>query len=299
MSWIPYKGQSSNARLSEKDKNLYTIRAVPFSDIRSIRRHTPTLGWQYIIIVMSSGLAFPPLYFYNGGMREFIATIKQHVFLVRSAEDSNIFLVNDFQNPLQRTLSSLELPMAVPVANVHSPTVGANESFSSAELERGGPDNKNSGNLQQYGRQRQKLHDPARDLSIQVLEKFSLVTRFARETTSQLFRETHLDASTPNDERKPGQFSPVYHHVTASNDSPKVPDEVSVPSDPVEFDKLSLVWGKPRQPPLGKEEVRYSGFLVHLVDILTKSHRNDLELRLEVLPQHCYARLLTVSYFST
>ncbi|KAL6558473.1 hypothetical protein OROMI_018823 [Orobanche minor] len=86
MTWIPYKGQSSNARLSEKDKNLYTIRAVPFSDIRSIRRHMPTLGWQYIIVVMSSGLAFPPLYFYNGGVREFLATIKQHVFLVSQCE---------------------------------------------------------------------------------------------------------------------------------------------------------------------------------------------------------------------
>ncbi|KAK4404150.1 TBC1 domain family member 15 [Sesamum angolense] len=101
MTWIPYKGQSSNARLSEKDKNLYTIRAVPFSDIRSIRRHTPTLGWQYIIVVMSSGLAFPPLYFYNGGVREFLATVKQHVLLVRSVEDANVFLVNDFENPLQ------------------------------------------------------------------------------------------------------------------------------------------------------------------------------------------------------
>ncbi|KAL2520815.1 Uncharacterized protein Fot_24738 [Forsythia ovata] len=30
-TWIPYKGQSSNARLSEKDKNIYTIKAVSFS----------------------------------------------------------------------------------------------------------------------------------------------------------------------------------------------------------------------------------------------------------------------------
>lgn len=37
------------------DMNLYTIRAVPFADVRSIRRHTPTLGWQYIIVVLSSG----------------------------------------------------------------------------------------------------------------------------------------------------------------------------------------------------------------------------------------------------
>lgn len=31
----------------------------------------------------STGLAFPPLYFYNGGVKEFLGTIKQHVFLVR------------------------------------------------------------------------------------------------------------------------------------------------------------------------------------------------------------------------
>ncbi|GMP45538.1 hypothetical protein CsSME_00014035 [Camellia sinensis var. sinensis] len=30
-----------------------------------------------------AGLAFPPLYFYNGGVREFLATIKQHVFIAR------------------------------------------------------------------------------------------------------------------------------------------------------------------------------------------------------------------------
>ncbi|KAK8581689.1 hypothetical protein V6N12_071904 [Hibiscus sabdariffa] len=120
LTWIPYKGQSTNARLSEKDMNLYTIREVPFADVRSIRRHTPALGWQYIIVVLSSGLAFPPLYFYNGGVREFLATVKQHVFLMRSSEDANIFLVNNFQNPLQQTLSSLELPGAVSMACVPS-----------------------------------------------------------------------------------------------------------------------------------------------------------------------------------
>ncbi|KAJ9141008.1 hypothetical protein P3X46_031593 [Hevea brasiliensis] len=101
MTWIPYKGQATNARLSEKDRSLYTIRAVPFTDVRSIRRHTPTLGWQYIIVVLSSGLAFPPFYFYNGGVKEFLATMKQHVFIVRSLEDANVFVVNDFQNPVQ------------------------------------------------------------------------------------------------------------------------------------------------------------------------------------------------------
>ncbi|PPD86857.1 hypothetical protein GOBAR_DD16205 [Gossypium barbadense] len=54
-TWIPYKGQSTNARLSEKDRNLYTIRAVPFADVGSIQRRTPALGWQYIIVVQSFG----------------------------------------------------------------------------------------------------------------------------------------------------------------------------------------------------------------------------------------------------
>lgn len=37
------------------DRNLYTIRGVPFTEVRSIRRHTPAFGWQYVIIVLSSG----------------------------------------------------------------------------------------------------------------------------------------------------------------------------------------------------------------------------------------------------
>ncbi|KAH1057340.1 hypothetical protein J1N35_035405 [Gossypium stocksii] len=250
MTWIPYKGQSTNARLSEKDRNLYTIRAVPFADVRSIRRHTPALGWQYIIVVLSFGLAFPPLYFYNGGVREFLATVKQHVLLVRSAEDANVFLVNDFQNPLQRTLSSLELPRAVSIASVPSTPVSVGESSSQQNEERTDV----SASIPQYnGRQRQKGHDPARDISIQVLEKFSLVTKFARETTSQLFRETHSNGFGPLERRNSNQSALDYSHKS-SEYKEDVPVQSPVDPDPLEFDKLSLVWGKPRQPPLGLEE---------------------------------------------
>ncbi|MBA0777395.1 hypothetical protein Gotri_005415 [Gossypium trilobum] len=327
MTWIPYKGQSTNARLSEKGfqlqtyRNLYTIRAVPFADVRSIRRHTPALGWQYIIVVLSfgketsdytaftmfdclqanfhppripsngnkggvisivsqymlrtlskedgrflfllcdypciyfneklcfAGLAYPTLYFYNGGVREFLATVKQHVLLMRSAEDANVFLVNDFQNPLQRTLSSLELPRAVSIASVPStPSVG--ESSSQQNEERTDV----SASVPQYnGRQRQKGHDPARDISIQVLEKFSLVTKFARETTSQLFRETHSNGFGPLERRNSNQSALDYSHKS-SEYKEDVPVQSPVDPDPLEFDKLSLVWGKPRQPPLGLEE---------------------------------------------
>ncbi|OAY31479.1 TBC1 domain family member 15 [Manihot esculenta] len=253
MTWIPYKGQVSNARLSEKDRSLYTIRAVPLTDVRSIRRHTPTLGWQYVIVVLSSGLAFPPLYFYNGGVKEFLATIKQHVFIVRSLEDANVFLVNDFQNPLQRTLSSLELPRIIPTASGASAFSSAGDSSSYENHERDDGDSHNETYDTSHNVRRQKSNDPARDLSIQVLEKFSLVTKFARETTSQLFSENQSNGF--------GEFGRKnYSHPSLDipQTTPKDPEEVPfrspVPSDPIEFDKLTLVWGKPRQPPLGSEE---------------------------------------------
>ncbi|KAJ9163073.1 hypothetical protein P3X46_022786 [Hevea brasiliensis] len=255
MTWIPYKGQTSNARLSEKDRNLYTIRAVPFTDVRSIRRHTPTLGWQYIIVVLSSGLAFPPLYFYNGGVKEFLATIKQHVFIVRSLEDANVFLVNDFQNPLQRTLSSLELPRAIPMASGASAfaSVGGSPPYENQESADWDANNESSSISQNVRRQRQKSNDPARDLSIQVLEKFSLVTRFARETTSQLFRENQNNGFGAV-ERKNYSHSSLDIPQRVPKDPEEVPNQSPVPSDPLEFDKLTLVWGKPRQPPLGSKE---------------------------------------------
>jgi hypothetical protein len=44
--------------------------------------------------------------------------------------------------------------------------------------------------MSQYSsKQKHKSNDPGHDLSIQVLEKFSLVTKFARDTTSSLFRD--------------------------------------------------------------------------------------------------------------
>ncbi|KAJ6992582.1 TBC1 domain family member 15-like isoform X2 [Populus alba x Populus x berolinensis] len=254
MTWIPYKGQSTNARLSERDRNLYTIRAVPFTDVRSIRRRTPTLGWQYIIVVLSSGLAFPQLYFYNGGVKEFLATIKQHVFIVRSLEDANVFLVNDFQNPLQKTLSSLELP--VYIASGPSASVSDGGESSSFELqERIGDSIRDEipRPSQNPGRQKHKSHDPARDLTIHVLEKFSLVTKFARDTSSQLFRESNSNGYGAV-ERKSSSYSLADVPHKPSMDAEMAPKEGPVPSDPLEFDKMTLVWGKPRQPPLGSEE---------------------------------------------
>lgn len=124
----------------------------------------------------------------------------------------------------------MELPRAVSVANSPSsaaaPTDG--ETF-----------DRNSAYLQENARQWQKHNDPARDLSIQVLEKFSLVTRFARETTSQLFREAQGDGFIPNDRRKQDQKTNDYPRIAESNDVQKLPEDVQVPADPLEVKKLA------------------------------------------------------------
>ncbi|XP_020589006.1 TBC1 domain family member 15 [Phalaenopsis equestris] len=269
LTWIPYKattnlagsvGRNLNSNVSDKERNLYTIKPISLTDIHSIRRHIPALGWQYIIIVLSSGLAFAPLYFYNGGVREFFAILKQHVFVVRSPDDSNVFLLNDFQDPLQKSLSSLELPRVLSVVN-GAPMQGSPNEVSSIDdsMTVNGIASSGTSTTSEYsGRQRHKTHDPTHDLSIHVLEKFSLVTKLAREATTQLFREFH-DSHDLLYDRKQKNSSPLDAAAVSllndkPNDAQSKADDIVASSDSTEFDKLSLVWGKPRQPPLTHEE---------------------------------------------
>ncbi|URE43620.1 TBC1 domain family member [Musa troglodytarum] len=278
LSWIPYKpstdgavdslGHGSSSIPVEKDRNLYTIKSLPISDVHSIRRHTPALSWPYIIVVLSSGLAYPPFYFYNGGVREFLATLKQHVFIVRSADDSNVFLVNDFQDPLQRTLSSLELPRVVSVANRASRHKSDLSSSSLDDSERlNGASYDATASTSEYSARQKKSHDPARDISIHVLEKFSLVTKFARETTSHLFRESHNDGLNAYEKKQQTDYGSL-KPISTSDDKQKDSNVIPVASDPLEvtaygiktepnprFEKLPLVWGKQRMHPLCLEEV--------------------------------------------
>ena len=91
------------------DPSMYAIHPVPLSDVKAIRKHTPALGWHYMVVVLVSGLTLPPLYFHQGGVRELLRVLKQHTCLVKSSVDPNTYLVNDIADPLQRSLTSLEL----------------------------------------------------------------------------------------------------------------------------------------------------------------------------------------------
>jgi hypothetical protein len=88
--------------------------------------------------------------------------------------------------------------------------------------------------MSEYGsRQKHKSNDPGRDISLQVLEKFSLVTKFARDTTSSLFRDNHSSGSPTYGRQK-------QQHVLDNRASDKykdqqiAPDNASLPPDSVE-----------------------------------------------------------------
>ncbi|KAH9532856.1 hypothetical protein CY35_18G021400 [Sphagnum magellanicum] len=280
LTWIPYNVEGglgkdglfllpNGGRRTGSDRNLYTIRAVSLAEIRSIRRHTPPLGWQYIIIVLTSGLAFPPLYFNNGGVREFLATLKSHAILVRTNDDANVYLVNDVQDPLQRSLTSLELTELPHVSAVVSST--ANDVDTYPNVPKPDEDNKNvtdgtdSNNMGlSEHRQRKNSRDPARDLSIQVLEKFSMVTKFARETKAQLFGESRLLGNSETDlDRAPNRSRE--DNTSFGRMSSLPPDRIPVQESSVQPGQIAaensrenempaLVWGRARPPPLGNEE---------------------------------------------
>ena len=140
---------------------------------------------------------------------------------------------------LQRTLSSLELPRVVSVASGES-SVGESPLGQSQDRS-GGNVRDGSLSISQYnGRPRQKVQDPARDLSIHVLEKFSLVTKFARETTSQIFGDAHNNGFGATERRNYSQSS-IDYRQKQSDSAEKVSKETPVPSDPLEVPSVSCV----------------------------------------------------------
>ncbi|KAL7164187.1 hypothetical protein ACSBR2_040159 [Camellia fascicularis] len=138
----------------------------------------------------------------------------------------------------QRTLSSLELPRAVAVATGPSSPIsdGGPPSYENQERTEVGTFDGSASLIQHNSRPRQKFQDPAQDISIQLLEKFSLVTAFARETTSQLFRDSNSDVFGAKQRRNHDQTPHPYPSIVASNDVEEVPNEIPIASDPLELE---------------------------------------------------------------
>lgn len=64
---------------------MYAVHPIPLSEVKAVRKHTPSFGWQYIVLVLVNGLTLPPLYFGTGGVRALFATLKQVQLAARRA----------------------------------------------------------------------------------------------------------------------------------------------------------------------------------------------------------------------
>lgn len=154
-----------------KGRTMYAIHPIPLSEIKAIHRHSPTLGWHYIVVILVSGLTLPPLFFHNGGVRAFISVLKEHAFLIKSTEDPNTYLVNDIADPLQRSLTTLDLRDIL----LGAPPIASSSTF---------PPNF-SPDAEGWGGPPEAF--PWEGLSLHLGKTLSKVTQFAKDTTSSIF----------------------------------------------------------------------------------------------------------------
>ncbi|DBB08963.1 TPA: hypothetical protein ACH3X3_007597 [Trebouxia sp. C0006] len=204
LAWLPYSQGSLNkdgtfyssataeksATQSAKDRTMYAVHPIPLSEVKAVRKHAPSFGWQYIVLVLVNGLTLPPLYFGTGGVRALFAALKQHVYLVKGSEDPNSYLVNDTADPLQRSLTCLELTDVL----MGAPPPGASSTWGPpAGGAWVGPDIGSTVAWQDTG-------DNRAPLVASVLEQFGRMTALAKETTSNLLTSTAYWGAQPDEE---------------------------------------------------------------------------------------------------
>ncbi|CAL5400867.1 unnamed protein product [Camellia sinensis] len=90
---FPLRGTLLNVREASHKQIMENAEMTSIKQILGLQHgkqydSVKTLRYGHLMIMTDQlkifeGLAFPPLYFYNGGVREFLATIKQHVFIAR------------------------------------------------------------------------------------------------------------------------------------------------------------------------------------------------------------------------
>ncbi|CAL5374007.1 unnamed protein product [Camellia sinensis] len=88
---FPLRGTLLNVREASHKQIMKNAEIMSIKQILGLQHgkqydSVKTLRYGHLMIMTDQlkifeGLAFPPLYFYNGGVREFLATIKQHVLL--------------------------------------------------------------------------------------------------------------------------------------------------------------------------------------------------------------------------
>ncbi|XP_070579778.1 TBC1 domain family member 15-like [Ptychodera flava] len=111
---VGYKKQ--NSREPEKvtvqqptRKSKYAM-SFPLTDLRSIKRSKPSLGWSYLLFVLKDGVTLPALHFHEGGSKEMMRRIQFYVTITRSTDDPRQFLVTPHDTTaLSKSINELHL----------------------------------------------------------------------------------------------------------------------------------------------------------------------------------------------
>ncbi|KAM8927583.1 TBC1 domain family member 17 [Pelodytes ibericus] len=67
--------------------------SLSLSDLKSIRKSKPGLGWSYLIFITKDGVSFQALHFHQGGTKALLKTLQKYVILAPSPRDSRLYLV--------------------------------------------------------------------------------------------------------------------------------------------------------------------------------------------------------------
>lgn len=70
--------KSNNFGESKNYANLYAI-VCTLAEIKSLKRHIPTMGWSYLVVTTKGGISNPPLYFHDGGIQDFFSALEKFV----------------------------------------------------------------------------------------------------------------------------------------------------------------------------------------------------------------------------
>ncbi len=95
-----------SGRVLLADRTMYAVHPIPLSEVKAIRKHAPSFGWQYIVLVLVNGLTLPPLYFGTGGVRALFAALKQVQLLTRLGISAELLC--------SHTLSQCDCTLTVP-----------------------------------------------------------------------------------------------------------------------------------------------------------------------------------------
>ncbi|KAL7977365.1 hypothetical protein Chor_009314 [Crotalus horridus] len=67
--------------------------SLSLSELKSIRKSKPGLGWSYLIFITKEGISIQALHFHRGGTKALLKALCKYVILATSPKDSRLYLV--------------------------------------------------------------------------------------------------------------------------------------------------------------------------------------------------------------